>query len=425
MLNLVSFFGIFILLLPAWLLSNNRRLFPWRVVLWGLGLQFALALLLLRTPWGAAVFAGANSFITRLLAFTDAGASFLWGGLYRTSETLVTYINPEQGYLQAVNSATGQLVPIGTIFVIHILPTIIFFSSLMAVLYHLGVMQRIIQGVAWVMSRTMGTSGGESLSCAANIFVGQTEAPLVVRPYLPTMTNSELMAVMVGGFATVAGGVMAAYVRLGIDAGHLLAASVMSAPAALVMAKIMIPETQESATRGLVRLNVPKEYANLLDAAAGGAGVGLRLAANVGAMLLAFIALVAMVNYGLGFAGLSLQQILGWLFSPVAWVMGVPWSEAASCGALLGTKISLNEFVGYIDLAAAKTSGNLSPRTVVIATYALCGFANFSSIAIQIGGIGTVAPGRRADVARLGLKAMFAGALASWLTAAIAGVLVA
>lgn len=423
--NLVSFLGIFVLLLPAWLLSRHRRLFPWRVVGWGLGLQFALALLLLRTPWGRAVFDGANSFVTRLLAFTDAGASFLWGGLYRTSETLVKYIDPSQGYLQVVNSATGQLVPIGTIFVIHVLPTIIFFSSLMAVLYHLGVMQRIIQGVAWVMSRTMGTSGSESLSCAANIFVGQTEAPLVIRPYLPTMTQSEIMAVMVGGFATVAGGVMAAYVRLGIDAGHLLAASVMSAPAALVMAKIMLPETQESATRGQVRLQVPKEYANLLDAAAGGAGVGLRLAANVGAMLLAFIALVAMLNYGLGFVDLSLQKILGWVFAPVAWIMGVPWPEAPACGALLGTKISINEFVGYIDLAAAKQSGALSPRTVVIATYALCGFANFSSIAIQIGGIGTVAPGRRADVARLGLRAMFAGALASWLTAAIAGVLVA
>ncbi len=423
MQNLISLIGIFVLLGLAWLLSNNRRRFPWRVAGWGLGLQLILAVLLLRTDVGGKVFGAARVFVTRLLSFTDAGASFMWGGLYRTGEDLVAYANPEQGHFLVTNSVSGQLVPMGTIFVIHILPTIIFFSSLMALLYHLGVMQRIITGVAWVMRKTMGTSGSETLSCSANIFVGQTEAPFVIRPYLDTMTRSELMAVMVGGFATVAGGVMAAYVRFGIDAGHLLAASVMSAPAALVIAKIMYPETEESPTRGAVTLDVPREYANVLDAAAGGAGVGLKLAANVGAMLLAFISLVAMVNYGLGFLGISLQQIFGWIFSPIAWVMGVPWSEAPAFGALLGTKIAVNEFVGYIDLAAARESGALSPRSAVIATYALCGFANFSSIAIQIGGIGTVAPGRRSDVAAIGLKAMFGGALASWLTATIAGVL--
>lgn len=424
MQNIVSLLGLVVLLAVAWALSNNRRLFPWRVVLWGLGLQAALAVLLLRTPWGQAVFAGARSFVTRLLAFTDAGASFLWGNLYRTGEDLVQHVDPGRGYIQVTDSATGALVPIGTVFVIHILPTIIFFSSLMALLYHLGAMQAVIRGMAWVMRKTMGTSGSESFSCAANVFVGQTEAPLVIRPYLPTMTKSELMAVMVGGFATVAGGVMAAYVRFGVDAGHLLAASVMSAPAALVVAKIMYPETEDSPTRGTVTLAVPREYANVLDAAAGGAGVGLKLAANIGAMLLAFIALVAMVNYGLGFVGLSLQQIFGWIFSPIAWVMGVPWSEAPAFGALLGTKIAVNEFVAYIDLMAAGDAGALSPRSMVIATYALCGFANFSSIAIQIGGIGTIAPARRADVAGLGLKAMFGGALASWLTATIAGVLI-
>ena len=424
MANLISLLGIFVLLLMAWAMSNNRRLFPWRVVLWGLGLQMSLALLLLKTSWGGAVFGAARLFVTRLLGFTDAGASFLWGGLYRTSEDLVAYANPENGHFLVTNSITGQLAPLGTIFVIHILPTIIFFSSLMALMYHLGVMQRIIQGVAWVMRKTMGTSGSETLSCAANIFVGQTEAPFVVRPYLETMTRSEIMAVMVGGFATVAGGVMAAYVRFGIDAGHLLAASVMSAPAALVVAKIMYPETEPSPTRGAVSLNIPREYSNVLDAAAGGAGVGLKLAANVGAMLLAFISLVAMVNYGLGFLGLSLQMIFGWVFSPIAWVMGVPWSEAHVFGNLLGTKIAVNEFLGYIQLGQAAGDGSLSPRSVVIATYALCGFANFSSIAIQIGGIGTVAPGRRADVAALGLRAMFGGALASWLTATIAGVLI-
>jgi CNT family concentrative nucleoside transporter len=422
--NSISLLGIVVLLFVAWLLSNNRRRFPWRVAGWGLGLQLVLAVILLRTPWGGAVFSGARSFVSRLLAFTDAGASFLWGNLYRTSEDLVTFINPEAGHIQVTDSVTGQLMPIGTVFVIHILPTIIFFSSLMALMYHLGVMQIVIRGMAWVMRKTMGTSGSESFSVAANVFVGQTEAPLVIRPYLPTMTQSELMAVMVGGFATVAGGVMAAYVRFGVDAGHLLAASVMSAPAALVVAKIMYPETEESPTRGTVTLDVPREYANVLDAAAGGAGVGLKLAANIGAMLLAFIALVAMVNYGLGFVGLSLQQIFGWVFSPIAWVMGVPWSEAATFGNLLGTKIAVNEFVGYIELIAARDAGSLSPRSVVIGTYALCGFANFSSIAIQIGGIGTIVPARRADVAALGLKAMFGGALASWLTATIAGVLV-
>lgn len=422
--NFTSLLGIPVLLAAAWLMSSNRRLFPWRIVLWGIGLQVILAVILLRTPWGGAVFGAARNIVTRVLAFTDAGASFMWGNLYRTSEDLVAFIDPGQGYIQVTNSLTGQLMPMGTIFVIHILPTIIFFSSLMALLYHLGVMQRVIQGIAWVMRKTMGTSGSETLSCAANIFVGQTEAPFVVRPYLATMTRSEINAVMIGGFATVAGGVMAAYVRFGIDAGHLLAASVMSAPAALVIAKIILPETEESSTRGSVRLDIPREYANLLDAAAGGAGVGLKLAANVGAMLLAFIALVAMVNYGLGFAGLSLQQIFGWIFSPVAFVIGVPWSEAMAFGNLLGTKITVNEFVGYIELADAARSGVLSPRSVVIATYALCGFANFSSIAIQIGGIGTVAPTRRTEVAQLGLRAMFGGALASWLTATIAGVLI-
>jgi len=422
--NIISVFGIFVLLALAWVFSNNRRAFPWRVAGWGLGLQVILAVLLLRTPWGNAVFGGARTFVTRLLSFTDAGAAFLWGNLYRTSPDLVANANPEAGYIQVTNSASGQLVPIGTVFIIHVLPTIIFFSSLMALLYHLGVMQRIITGVAWIMRRTMGTSGSESLSCAANIFVGQTEAPFVIKPYLPTMTKSEIMAVMVGGFATVAGGVMAAYVRFGIDAGHLLAASVMSAPAALVIAKIMYPETEDSPTRGAVSLNVPREYANVLDAAAGGAAVGLKLAANVGAMLLAFIALVAMANYGLGLVGLSLEQIFGWIFSPLAWVMGVPWSEAATFGNLLGTKIAVNEFMAYIGLADAVQAGALSPRSQVIATYALCGFANFSSIAIQIGGIGTIVPERRSDVAALGLKAMFGGAIASWLTATIAGVLV-
>ena len=423
MQNVISFLGIFVLMALAWLLSADRRRFPWRVAAWGVALQMILAVILLRTPWGTVIFGAARDFITRLLGFTDAGASFLWGGLYRSSPELVANLDPQNGYWQVTNSATGQLTSIGTVFIMHVLPTIIFFSSLMAVLYHAGVMQRLISGIARIMQKTMGTSGSETLSCSANIFVGQTEAPFVIRPYLETMTRSEIMAVMVGGFATVAGGVMAAYVRFGIDPGHLLAASVMSAPAALVVAKIMLPETEMSPTRGEVSLQIPREYANVLDAAAGGAGTGLKLAANVGAMLLAFISLVAMVNYGLGFAHTSLGAILGWLFSPVAWIMGVPWSEARTFGALLGTKISVNEFLAYIQLADIKSAGTMSPRSIVIATYALCGFANFSSIAIQIGGIGTLAPARRSDVAQLGLKAMIGGAIASWMTATIAGVL--
>jgi len=423
--NLTSLLGILVLILIAWLMSNDRRRFPWRTVAWGLGLQLVFALLLLRTAAGRTVFDGARIVVARILGFTDAGTSFLFGNLFRGSEGLVQYVTPgpEAGFVQVTSSATGQLIPLGTVFAIHVLPTIIFFSSLMAILYHLGVMQKLIEAMAWLMRRTMGTSGSESLSCAANIFVGQTEAPLVIRPYIKTMTNSEIMAVMCGGFATVAGGVMAAYVRFGVDAGHLLAASVMSAPAALVIAKVMFPEIEKSPTAGHVRLSVPQEYSNLIDAAAGGASVGLKLAANVGAMLLAFVALVAMVNYGLGFLHTSLQQVFGWIFAPLSWTLGVPWSEAAAFGNLLGTKIAVNEFVAYVELQKAVEAGLLSPRSIVIATYALCGFANFSSIAIQIGGIGGIAPERRGDVARFGLKAMFGGAMASWLTATIAGIL--
>ncbi len=423
--NLVSLLGVFVLMGLGLVFSNGRRRVRWRIVGWGLALQFAFALLLLRTPWGGAIFEGARIGITRVLGFTDAGAAFLFGNLFRSNAEVVQFLQPgpEGGFVQVTNSATGELVPLGIIFAIHVLPTVIFFSSLMAVLYHLGIMQRVIAGVSWVMRRTMQTSGAETLSAAANIFVGQTEAPLVIRPYVKTMTNSELMAVMTAGFATVAGGVMAAYVRLGIDAGHLLAASVMSAPAALVMAKIMYPETQKSLTADGAKLDIPREYSGVIDAAAGGAGIGLKLAANIGAMLLAFVALVAMVDAGLGLVGLSLQQIFGWVFAPIAWTMGVPWSEAATFGNLLGTKITVNEFLGYIQLERAITDGTLSPRSIVIATYALCGFANFSSIAIQIGGIGSLAPERRGDVARLGMRAMFAGAFASWMTAAIAGIL--
>jgi concentrative nucleoside transporter, CNT family len=421
--NLVPVLGMVVLLGLTWALSHHRRLFPWRTVLWGLGLQAGLALVLLRTAWGQAIFGGLRGAVTQLLAFTDPGAEFVFGPLFRTGPQYIENLPPGRSWWQGLDPVTGEPVTLGIIFAIHVLPIIIFFCSLMAILYHLGVMQRLIAGMAWIMRKTMRTSGGESLSVAANIFVGQTEAPVVIRPYLAGLTMSELMAVMVGGFATVAGSVMAAYVRFGLDAGHLLTASVMSAPAALVMAKIMLPETETSATADGARLVREKVHANVLEAAAAGATDGVKLALNVGAMLIAFIALVTMVNFGLSWVGTSLQEIFGWIFSPLAWTMGIPWSEARTFGNLLGTKLAINEFVGYLELVKAANDGSLSPRSVVIGTYALCGFANFASLAIQIGGIGAMAPERRGDLARIGLKAMLAGAFASWLTACVAGIL--
>jgi concentrative nucleoside transporter, CNT family len=424
--NLVPVLGLVVLIGLAWLMSVDRRHFPWRVVLWGLALQLGFALLLLRTPWGQQAFGWASNAVNRVLSFTDAGTEFLWGGLFRTSADLVAQMGPGGGgmtWWQVTDAGTGALVPLGTIFVIHVLPTIVFFSSLMAILYHLGIMQQIIRSMAWAMRRTMGTSGAESLSVAADIFVGQTEAPLVIRPYIGTLTNSELLACMTAGFATIAGGVLVAYVRFGVDAGHLIAASVMAAPASLLIAKVVFPQTERAPTAGGARLDIPKEHANLLDAAAGGATVGLKLAANVAVMLLVFIALVAMVNYGLGWVHLSLPQIFGWIFAPLAWCLGVPWHEARVVGNLLGTKIAVNEFVAYVQMMNAVHGGLLGPRSTVIATYALCGFANFGSIGIQIGGIAAIAPERRADVARLGMRAMFAGTLATLMTAAVAGIL--
>jgi CNT family concentrative nucleoside transporter len=313
----------------------------------------------------------------------------------------------------------------------------------------MGVMQKVVKGVAWVMMRTMRTSGAETLSSAGNIFLGQTEAPLLIKPFVKTMTNSELFAVMTGGFATVAGGVMAAYVGMLLHlfpdiAGHLMAASVMSAPAGLVFAKMMYPETEEPVTRGSLKVEIENPDTNVIDAAARGAGEGLHLALNVGAMLLAFIALIAVINSILGWASnainltdmlqargalgtgesLSLQAVLGWLFAPLAWLMGVPWKDAPEIGTLLGIKTAVNEFVGYLQLSTAITEDNLSPRSVIIATYALCGFANFSSIAIQIGGISGLAPNRRSDLAKIGFRAMIAGTLASFMTANIAGALI-
>lgn len=402
--RLMSLVGLFLMLLIAYGLSTSRGHIRWRTVLTGVGLQFFLGLLILKTTAGQAVFEGARSGFESLLAFTNEGSAFIFGSLVEPSR-------------------------FGFIFFTMVLPTILFMSALMSILYHLGVMQVVIRFVAKVMVKVMGTSGAESLAAAANIFAGQTEAPLVVRPLINKMTRSELMALMTGGMATVAGGVLAAYVGFGIDGGHLLAASVMSAPAALVCAKLMVPETEVSTTHGDLKVEIETSTVNIIDAAAHGASEGLKLALNVGAMLLVFIALIAMVNGLLGMVGswvgmeyLSLEWLMGHAFAPVSFLMGVPWSEAHQVGVLLGKKLIINEFVAYLDLREAMPE--LSERSIVISTYALCGFANFSSIAIQVGGIGTLAPERRADLARLGIKSLIAGTLACLMTACIAGLLI-
>ena len=444
--RVMSLFGMVALLLIGWAMSNDRRNIPWRVIAWGIGLQFVFALIILRTAAGEAVFAALNNVIVALLGFTVEGAKFLFGNLVFNQ---VPVGAGEPGNMP-MSPTPGAVAATGAYFAFNVLPTIIFFSSLTTMLYYFGILQAVVKGMAWVMMRTMRTSGAETLSTAGNIFLGQTEAPLLIKPFVATMTQSELMAVMTGGFATVAGGVMAAYVGMLVAffpdiAGHLLAASVMSAPAALVFAKLIIPETEEPVTRGSLKVNVETPDANAIDAAARGAGEGLQLALNVGAMLLAFIALIALLNALLGVVGdvtrindlfaslgwladgqrITLEWILGWLLAPLAWLMGVPWQDAFAVGSLLGVKTAVNEFVAYIQLSQMLGEGTpLAPRSVIIATYALCGFANFSSIAIQIGGIGGIAPSRRSDLARLGMRAMIAGSLAAFMTATIAGMLV-
>jgi concentrative nucleoside transporter, CNT family len=427
-----SLLGLLVFLAIAWLLSVNRAAVRWRVVYWGLGLQFLFAVLIIRVPpVRTYFFEPLNGVFVALLGYTNEGASFLFGNLIRPNVP----VGPADGPFGSVTDV-GTWANTGALFAFSVLPTIIFFSSLMTLLYYLGVMQWFVRGFAWIMVRTMGTSGSESLSAAGNIFVGQTEAPLLVKPYVRTMTNSELHAVMTGGFATVAGGVMAAYVGMLIAffpniAGHLIAASVMSAPAALAISKVLFPETEESVTKGEVRIEVEKTDANAIDAAARGASEGLSLALNVGAMLLAFIALLALLNgiFGwiTGFFGdpLTIQTVLGWVGAPIAWLMGTPWADAQQVGTLLGEKTVLNEFVAYLHLAQMLQGGEeLSARAVIIATYALCGFANFSSIAIQIGGIGGLAPERRGDLSRLGLRAMVGGTLAAFMTACVVGILI-
>lgn len=398
--------GIILLLGIAFILSNNRRQINYRIVCWGLSLQFLFGVFILKTPFGKPLFGFFDKVITRLISFSDAGSDFLFKSLV-----------PGVGYHDAMVN-----------FAFRALPTIIFFSSLMTVLYHFGVIQFIVKWIARIMQKTMGTSGSETLSVAANIFVGQTEAPLMIRPFIRTMTQSELMAVMTGGFATVAGGVLALYVIWLKDipgiAGHLLAASVMSAPAAMVVAKIIYPETVLSETSGDLNIKIEKPDSNAMEALGRGASEGLKLAANVAAMLIAFVALVAMINYFLTFADTSLQGILGFIFRPLAWAMGISWEEAQMVGVLMGEKITLTELIAYSDLRDLKLEHAISDRAAIIASYALCGFANFASIGIQLGGIGGIAPERRKDLASLALKAMLGGALASWMTASIAGILI-
>ena len=403
--RLIGIVGILVLLCIALAMSNNRKAISWQLVTWGLGIQILFAIIILKTPVGVPFFGAIDIGIKNLLSFSDAGSDFLFKS-FRYGVVEDPLMN----------------------FAFRILPTLIFFSSLIAVLYHLGIMQFIVKWIARVMQKSMGTSGSETLCVSGNIFVGQTEAPLLVRPFILKMTKSELMAVMVSGFATVAGGVMAMYVSILGDipgiAGHLLAASIMSAPAALVIAKIIYPETETSDTFGDLKIALDKKDDNIMEALSRGATNGMKLAANVAAMLVAFVAIIAMVNAILGLIDLSLQQILGWIFSPLAWVMGVPWNEAGIIGSLMGEKLVLTELIAFGDLSELMTTNSISDRSAIIASYALCGFANFASVGIQLGGIGGIAPERRKDLAKLGLKAMFGGALASWLTATIAGMLI-
>ena len=403
---MIGILGVIILLGIAFAMSNNPKKINYRIVFWGMGLQLIFALFILKTPIGKPIFGFFDKAISKLISFSDAGGDFLFRSFI-----------PDIGFHAALVN-----------FAFRALPTIIFFSSLMAVFYHFGIIQFIIKWIAKAMQKTMGTSGSETLSISANIFVGQTEAPLMVRPFISTMTKSELMAVMVGGFATVAGSVMALYVtwlnNIPDIAGHLLAASVMSAPAALMVAKIIYPETKSLKTINSNKINLKSNDNNIVDAVGRGATEGLKLAANVAAMLIAFISMVAMINFVLGLLGTSMQEILGLLFKPLAWTMGIPWKDAEIVGTLMGEKIVLTELIAFRDLSDYVTKNILSERSIIITSYALCGFANFGSIGIQLGGIGSMAPERKKDLSRIVFKAMLGGAIASWLTASIVGIII-
>ncbi|KRG54522.1 NupC/NupG family nucleoside CNT transporter [Stenotrophomonas sp. W1S232] len=416
-------FGLAVLITIAWLFSNNKRAVDWRLIATGILLQIGFAALVILVPGGRDVFDWLGQGFVKLLSFVNEGSSFIFGGLMNV-----------ENY--------------GFIFAFQVLPTIIFFSALMGVMYHLGIMQAIVKAMAWAITKVMRVSGAETTSVCASVFIGQTEAPLTVRPYISKMTQSELITMMIGGMAHIAGGVLAAYIGL-LGAGdplqeafyakHLLAASIMAAPATLVIAKLLVPETGTPLTRGTVKMEIEKTASNVIDAAAGGAADGLKLALNIAAMLLAFIALIALINAPLtwigevtGLAALlgkptNLATIFGYILAPLAWVIGTPWADATTVGSLIGQKVVINEFVAYLQLSEI-IKGNvdgvvLSDEARLIATYALCGFANFSSIAIQIGGIGGLAPDRRSDLAKFGLRAVLGGTIATLMTATIAGVL--
>ena len=402
-----GFIGIFAILIIAYLLSNNRKAIKFETIFWGIGLQVFFGLLILKIPFIKSQFFFVDKIFKTLISFSDKGGDFLFSSFI-----------PNVGYHEAMVN-----------FAFRALPVVIFFSSLISVSYHFGIVQIVVKWVAKIMEKSMKTSGAETLSISANIFVGQTEAPILIRPYINNMTKSELMAVMTGGFATVAGSVLALYVlwleKIPGIAGHMLAASIMSAPAALVISKLIYPETENTKTIDDLNLNIKKETENAMDALGKGATDGLKLAANIGAMLIAFISILSMVNYTLDYVfQINLQEILGYVFAPLAWMMGIPWEEANMVGRLMGEKIVLTELIAYGTLGDLINNNMISDRSAIIASYALCGFANFGSIGIQLGGIGSMAPQKRNILSQIALKAMIGGALASWLTATIAGILI-
>jgi CNT family concentrative nucleoside transporter len=406
--QLVAIFGALAMLGLCYLLSSNRKRIDLKVVLWGVGLQWLFAVLLLWAEWGKVALEAVADFVSGVLAHSYAGSSFVFG---------------------ALGLQGGGDSGLGVVFAFQILPTIVFVAALFAVLYHLGVMQLIVGVLAKVMVKTMGTSGAESLSVGASVFMGQTEAPLTIRPFLDRLTKSELFLVMVSGMATVSGAILAAYVMIGnVEMKFLLAAVAMTAPACVVTAKIMEPEDGKPETLGQSKIDLPRDPdSNLLLAAASGTTDGLKLAVNVGAMLIAFIALVSLLNAGFGLieiggTPLTLERLLGWVMAPIAFMMGVPWSEAPAVGGVLGTRTVINEIIAFMQLHEA--AGMISERSQAIATFAVCGFANVSSIGIQIGGLGALAPGRRGDIAKLGMRALIAATLANFMTAAVAGALI-
>jgi CNT family concentrative nucleoside transporter len=402
--RLTGVLGIAVILGLAYLFSTDRRAIKLKTIAWGLGLQLALGLFVLRAHSGQALFGALGAAAKHLLDFSYVGSAFVFGEIGKADSSL------------------------GLIFAFQVLPTIIFIAAFFAVLYHIGVMQIVIRAAAWVMTVIMGASGAESLNVAASIFMGQTEAPLTIRPFLPKLTKSELMTVMTSGMAHISGGMMAAYIRVGgADAKSLLTAVIMTAPGTLLMAKMLVPETEQPLTAGHVQMPATEKESNVLGAIARGTVDGLHLALNVGAMLIVFLALLALLNAMMGWVHIhvgwfpyNLQEVLGWIFSPIAWLIGIPWRDASTIGNLLGTRMVLNEFVAFAQLGTMK--GSLDPRSFTIATFALCGFANFSSIGIQIGGIGALAPEQRDQLAKFGIRAMLAGTMANLISASIVGI---